>query len=486
MRRVGAGAVALACALAVAAGSATAGATVATRSRTQIAGPKWDPKLAPIAAEVEAIRGLKFEHAVPVHYLSDAAFKKRLLRDDDPTPGGAQSKGFKRSEARLRALGLLDHDIDLHATARQAVGSGTLAFYDPRDKQVFVKGTDVTAPATRVTLAHELTHALQDQHFNLLKMEVTAAEHDNISVVKGIVEGDATYVQHKFASEMSDAQQQANQTAETSQIAEARALPVPEIIKVDLAAPYALGESLVMTVRTAKGRSGVDALFRTPPESELALVDPSAALERVTPVTVDAPKLRSGETADGHATDLGAFGLFVVLAARLPAADAISVADLWRGDRLVQFARDGRPCVRVDVTGDSMASSTKIRDALGTWSAASGGTGARAAIVATHRAGDIAELTSCAPAGASTPIPENTLIDATRLLSERNALASELASTFGSSARGRCVATKLIGNAAFRNVLEEADGGTITADQARADLGQIIASVRDQILAACG
>ena len=167
MRRAWAGAVAVASALSIAAGSAVAGATVAERAGTQLAGPKWDPKLAPIAAEVEAIRGLKFDHAVPVHYLPDAAFEKRLLKDDDPNPSASRTAAFKRSEDELRALGLLDHDIDLHATARAALGSDTLAFYDPRTKDVYVRGTDTTAPATRVTLAHELTHALQDQHFNL-------------------------------------------------------------------------------------------------------------------------------------------------------------------------------------------------------------------------------------------------------------------------------------------------------------------------------
>ena len=51
------------------------------------------------------------------------------------------------------------------------LGSDTLAFYDPRTQDVYVRGTDTTAPATRVTLAHELTHALQDQHFDLRALQ---------------------------------------------------------------------------------------------------------------------------------------------------------------------------------------------------------------------------------------------------------------------------------------------------------------------------
>jgi hypothetical protein len=490
MRRAWAGALAVACTLAIAAGSATAGAAVTERAGTQITGPKWDPKLAPIAAEVEAIRGLKFEHAVPVHYLSDAAFEKRLLRDDDPTPTASRSAAFRRSEDELRALGLLDHGIDLHASSRAALGSDTLAFYDPRTQDVYVRGTDTTAPATRVTLAHELTHALQDQHFNLRALQRSAAKHDNSSVVKGIIEGDASYVQHQFADELSDAQKQAYQQTESSQIAEARSLDVPEIIKVNLSAPYALGEALVLAVHAAKGSRGVDALFQDPPASELALVDPSSTLRKTSTADVGTPKLGPGETPVGKPTDLGAFGLFVVLASRLPAADAVAAADLWRGDRLVQFERDGRPCVRVGIAGADAASTAKIGHALDEWAAASGGTGAQATPVAARGSSGgsdgVAELTSCAPDGATTPIPANTLLDATRLLSERNALTSELAKVFGTGARAQCVATKLVADAGFQQVVERIDGGAVTADAGHAELARVVAGIRDQVLAACG
>ena len=304
--------------------------------------------------------------------------------------------------------------------------------------------------------------------------------------MKGIIEGDASYVQHKFADELSDAQKQAYQQTESSQVAEARSLDVPEIIKVNLAAPYALGEALVLAVHAAKGSRGVDALFQDPPASELALVDPSSALRHPSTVDVGTPKLGPGKTPVGKPDDLGAFGLFLVLASRLPAADAVAAADLWRGDRLVQFERDGRPCVRVDVAGADAASTAKIGRALDQWATASGGTGARATSVADRGSDGVAELTSCAPDGPTTPIPANTLLDATRLLSERNALTTELAKVFGAGGRAQCVATKLVANAAFQQVVEKIDGGAITADEGQAELAKVVAGIRNDVLAACG
>jgi hypothetical protein len=445
----------------------------------------WDPKLASIAAEVEAIRGLKFDHAVPVHYLAEAAFQKRLLGDDDPTPNKTRTAAFQRTENLLRALGLLDQPIDLHAATRKAVGADTLAFYDPSVRAVYVRGTDTTAPATRVTLAHELTHALQDQHFNLIKMQVNAAEHDNSTVVKAVIEGDATYVQNQFAKKLGAAAQQSYQQTVSAGVAAARAVDVPQIISVEMGAPYALGEGLVTAVRGAKGVSGENALFAKPPTSELALVDPSTVIAGVGPVSVATPKLASGEKREGRPTDLGAFGLFTVVASRLPASNAITTADLWRGDRLVQFQRDGRSCVRVDIVGKDAAASQQIRQSLAAWTAASGTAGATATDVALHGSRGAAELTSCAPAGPAAPIAANVLLDATELLSGRNEFASELTSVLGSTGRAQCVATRLVSVPEFQQAMSDADRGTISVADAQSRVEQIVIAHRDAVLSAC-
>ena len=54
--------------------------------------------------------------------------------------------------------------------------SGVLAYYSPKTKKITVKGTSTDDISTRVTVAHELTHALQDQHFDLRKLEKDAAK----------------------------------------------------------------------------------------------------------------------------------------------------------------------------------------------------------------------------------------------------------------------------------------------------------------------
>ena len=66
-------------------------------------------------------------------------------------------------------IGLLDKPIDLAETLEQTMVTQAAAYYDPRQKKFFV----VMAPDNDSMLdtmsAHELTHALQDQHFDLAK-----------------------------------------------------------------------------------------------------------------------------------------------------------------------------------------------------------------------------------------------------------------------------------------------------------------------------
>src|SRR4030095_4110534 len=79
----------------------------------------------------------------------------------------ADDREYYRTSARFfRALGLIGGDVDLAAEQDETSDSDTPAKYSPTDRSVYVRGVDVT-PSLRVTLVHELTHALQDQIFNL-------------------------------------------------------------------------------------------------------------------------------------------------------------------------------------------------------------------------------------------------------------------------------------------------------------------------------
>src|ERR1044072_2136979 len=105
----------------------------------------------------------------------------------------------------LRAVGLLEGDLDLTALPRRLQRVGRLASYSFEDERIRVRGTKLT-PAVRSTLVHELTHALQDQHFDLgTRMELLSRQDDGTAAqaFDAVVEGDAARIEHAWASGLS-------------------------------------------------------------------------------------------------------------------------------------------------------------------------------------------------------------------------------------------------------------------------------------------
>ena len=69
----------------------------------------------------------------------------------------------------LKRLGLLPADADLDALASSScTAARSLAYYQPDDGHFYIIQRDQPfGPSDKIVVAHEYTHALQDQHFDL-------------------------------------------------------------------------------------------------------------------------------------------------------------------------------------------------------------------------------------------------------------------------------------------------------------------------------
>jgi hypothetical protein len=135
---------------------------------------------------IEQQRGLQFVHPVTVKFLTVAAFQKQVTQSPDSLSKSDRAQ-LENSVAFLRALGLIEGKTDLLSSINKTSGESTLAFYSPESKTITVRGTTLDV-ATRVTLVHEMTHALQDQHFDLLKMQ-KMGNHDESGAIDALIEG---------------------------------------------------------------------------------------------------------------------------------------------------------------------------------------------------------------------------------------------------------------------------------------------------------
>lgn len=324
---------------------------------------QWDDRVAALASFVEVERGLEFDHPVAVNFLTDEEFREETTTDESSLSDEERSDLESWAE-QTRALGLTSGKLDMHAALNNLSGDGTLAFYDPDTESVTVRGTEMTV-GLEVTLVHELTHALQDQHFGLNReFDTDGAD----TAFRALVEGDAVRIENYYIDDLSDASRDAYWEEYDAGYEQASSGldQVPEAVRVLFGAPYPLGEWFVEVVLTDGGQRALDRAFRNPPDSELALLNPVSWLDRETLQNVATPKLDRGEH-EVEQGDLGALTLYTMLAARIDPAQALLAVDGWDGDAYVAFDKGGDTCVRFSVAGADRDATGRLHEAITAW-----------------------------------------------------------------------------------------------------------------------
>jgi hypothetical protein len=333
----------------------------------------WDPRVQKYVDFVEKARGLEFQHPVYVDFLSDAAFTKQVTSDPSEL-SDEDRKQLDQYAGTLRALGLVNGDVDLVDEDNELQGQGIVGFYSYEDERLRIRGTEVT-PAVESTIVHELTHALQDQNFDLgQRFEALDRADDANSTAAAagfhaLVEGDARRIEGLWRDRLPakrraalDKEQRAAQRGFEKGVRD-----VPDVMVTMLAAPYDLGEALLAVARQQGGDSAVDDLFRSPPSTEEQQLDPwTLVADHQGFLNVPAPELPAGATS----FDDGAFGALtwlMVLSERLPVGQALTAVDGWGGDSYAAYDQDGVSCVSVDYRADTPEDLAQMRAALQAW-----------------------------------------------------------------------------------------------------------------------
>ena len=159
------------------------------------AGPAAEPAppvVERVARRVEHLRELRFKEIPEVHTVSPAEAREEALALLDKEYPAEQRRN---DEQVLKLLGLIPPDSDLRELAGTIFSEEIAGYYDPRaNRLTLVSDGDID----RITLAHELTHALEDQHFELGDEE--SRLDDSITANQALIEGTATVLMLDFAS----------------------------------------------------------------------------------------------------------------------------------------------------------------------------------------------------------------------------------------------------------------------------------------------
>jgi hypothetical protein len=368
-----------------------------------------DAPLRKIEAELGALRGLRFRCPVPAERQTREGFRayvKGELARELP-PGKAADEG-----RTLTALGLAPEGFDVRAATEEALVTQVAAYYDTKARAFRVleaKRAGESPKWDAVVVAHELTHALQDQHFDLEtyngeRTKVLDLDDDEELARRFVVEGEATFLMFAHAlgagageemrlgpfavaglrmmlamlsaADLVDLlamshQGHAAKELDAEERAEIEAIArLPLYLTLTMNEPYFKGAQLVSDVWAKGGWKAVDGLFRAPPQSTEQALHPREKLlgERDLPVSVrlpaQPPPLPPARGAPRllETNVLGELGWRIYFKTwKVPGGEQAAAG--WGGDRFWVWERGGRVVTVVATTWDDEPEAREFAEA---------------------------------------------------------------------------------------------------------------------------
>ncbi len=297
---------------------------------------------------VSRLRALDIKQSVQSSFKTKDEIEQSVIHDlDENTP----PEEFEASQKTLLKLGLVNGSFRLRDYVVQLLREQVAGFYEPKTKEFYLAAWLPVADQKRV-IAHELVHALQDQHFDLRRFEDwPKGDSDAELAVHALIEGEATLVMIEYDFEQQGMKLDMNKVGaltdnmiEQDTDSDAKAYPVlanaPKVLKENLQFPYIYGAGFVGAVLKNRSWQALDSSYTNLPASTEQIMHPERFLIRDNPVKIDIPDLSGSLGPNWKKADSdvnGEFGYLVALAEFLPKRTARNAAAGWGGDRYALY-----------------------------------------------------------------------------------------------------------------------------------------------------
>lgn len=324
-----------------------------------------------IAAAVAKLRGLGFKRSVAAEVLTPAQLRQRVMSQiEEDNPKGELDATTKV----LRTLGLLRANDDLFRILRDVQGEQVGGYYDPEDKTMVVGGdTKSPTPLQRVLLAHEYTHALTDQYFDLGRAQKLFKEErdDEALAFLSLIEGDATLLMGEYARQALTDGEKNELGVEAGRITTEKLDAAPRVVRASLLFPYEEGVRFVRALFERGGNGEIDRAYRDPPSSTEQIIHPERYFSRRDdPTAVVLPDLSRHLGTGWKTLDDGGAGeldIRIILDQFLPETEANDAAAGWDGGRYVATESGEDVVVAILTAWDSRGQAEEATEAFERW-----------------------------------------------------------------------------------------------------------------------
>jgi hypothetical protein len=298
-----------------------------------------------IARSLAEITGMKLLRPVPCAPITKDKineFLQERLKETKPSE-------IRAEELVLKKFGFVPQDFDLAKTTVDLLTEQAAAFYDYHRRKLFISESPPATPAApgeaqEMVLAHELSHALADQHFNLSKYIGKGRDDDEGSAARlAVMEGQATWLMSEYLARKLGQSLKTSPAlvAMMSAMGESGAgqFPVyesaPLYLRSTLVFPYTKGMLFQNALIERDGPDGFTEPFRRAPVSTQQIYHPEKYFSSEQPTTPALPALPALPLPGGYKSlvkgSLGELDHAILMEQFAGKETAGQIAPHWRG-----------------------------------------------------------------------------------------------------------------------------------------------------------
>lgn len=229
-------------------------------------------------ARVEYLRDAEFDGEVSTRVIS-----REQYRENNPMATGGNPEYDAWNNQVWEALLMVGEDQDANEALNTLYNGSVLGYYQNEDIVIVTPGGD-NPKLPEATLVHELTHALQDDRYNLSKDKYGGEVQDAQLGTNGLIEGEAKYIEKQFMERCESGEWECNNPSNSQQGSSNANVGM----QLTVFQPYSDGPVYIDHLVSEGGWDAVDAAWKNPPQTSTEIIHPGD--ERAINVSLAGPR----------------------------------------------------------------------------------------------------------------------------------------------------------------------------------------------------